>query len=88
VTAIMQVTAVSVSVPRTIEIHGRPVVTSIVHNPHPGPIAFGRGGPARNATAVHTEEVLAMAAENYDGSSPAGYRTTLNCPSLQAPAAC
>jgi uncharacterized protein len=60
------VRAVSVSIPRLIEIHGRPISTSIVHDPHPGPLAFGAGGPAGNSTAVHTEDVLAMPAEHYD----------------------
>jgi ferredoxin-NADP reductase/MOSC domain-containing protein YiiM len=60
------VQAVSASVPRLVEIHGRPISTSIVHDPHPGPLAFGPGGPAGNTTAVHTEDVLAMPAEHYD----------------------
>jgi ferredoxin-NADP reductase/MOSC domain-containing protein YiiM len=61
-----RVRAVSVSVPRLVEIHGRPISTSIVHDAHPGPLAFGAGGPAGNSTAVHTEDVLAMPAEHYD----------------------
>ena len=61
-----RVRAVSVSVPRLVEIHGRPISTSIVHDPHPGPLAFEAGGPAGNSTAVHTEDVLAMPAEHYD----------------------
>lgn len=61
-----RVQAVSVSVPRLVEIHGRLVSTSIVHDLHPGPLTFGAGGPAGNATAVHTEDVLAMPAEHYD----------------------
>ena len=60
------VKAVSVSVPQMVEIHGRCISTSILHDPHPGPLLFGMGGPAGNATAVHTEEVLAMPAEHYD----------------------
>ena len=31
-----------------------------MHDPHPGPLAFGTSGPAGNSTAVHTEDVLAM----------------------------
>ena len=60
------VCAVSSARPQMIEIHGRPVLTSIVRDPADGAIYFGPGGPAGNQTAVHTEDVLATASENYD----------------------
>ena len=60
------VRAVSSSRPRHIEIHGRPVLTSIVREPAAAPIHFGLGGPEGNQTAVHTEDVLATVSENYD----------------------
>jgi uncharacterized protein len=60
------VTAVSASTPRIIEIRGQSTLTSIVRAPHPGPLRFEVGGPEGNRTAVHTEEVLATIAENYD----------------------
>jgi ferredoxin-NADP reductase/MOSC domain-containing protein YiiM len=60
------VIAVSTSVPRMIEIRGRPTLTSIVREPHRGPLRFAAGGPEGNQTAVHTEEVLATNAESYD----------------------
>lgn len=60
------VTAVSTAMPQTVEIHGRPMLTSIVRSPHPGPLMFEATGPVGNRTAVHTEHVLATVAENYD----------------------
>ncbi len=60
------VRAVSSSMPRLIEIHGRPVLTSIVRDAAVAPIHFGLGGPEGNQTAVHTEDVLATVSENYD----------------------
>ena len=60
------VIAVSTSIPRTIEIRGRPTRTSIVRAPHRGPLRFAAGGPEGNQTAVHTEDVLATNGENYD----------------------
>jgi len=60
------VIAVSTSVPRMMDIRGRPTLTSIVRAPHPGPLRFAAGGPDGNQTAVHTEEALATSAEGYD----------------------
>ena len=60
------VTAVSTATPQTVEIHGRPMLTSIVRSPHPGALMFEADGPVGNRTAVHTEHVLATVAENYD----------------------
>jgi ferredoxin-NADP reductase/MOSC domain-containing protein YiiM len=60
------VIAVSASVPRVIEIRGRPTSTSIVRAAHSGPLRFAAGGPEGNETAVHTEDVLATNAESYD----------------------
>jgi uncharacterized protein len=60
------VIAVSASVPRTIDIRGRPTLTSIVRTAHQGPLRFAVGGPEGNRTAVHTEDVLATTSENYD----------------------
>jgi uncharacterized protein len=61
-----KVIAVSVSIPRLVDIGGRPMSTSIVRDPHEGALFFDRGGPVGNRTAVHTEPVLATIAENYD----------------------
>jgi MOSC domain-containing protein YiiM len=47
-------------------VRGRDVLTSIVRDQAPGPVTFNRGGPEGNWTAVHTEDVLATIAENYD----------------------
>ena len=60
------VRAVSIAIPSWVEIHGRPVHTSIVRDPAPGAVRFVVGGPEGNRTAVHTEDVLAMISENYD----------------------
>jgi uncharacterized protein len=60
------VSAVSISVPRLVEVNGRPILTSIIRDPAPGAVRFGLGGPEGNLTAVHTEEVLATVSENYD----------------------
>ena len=60
------VVAVSVAVPRWLDMDGRQVFSSIVRDPAPGPVSFAPGGPAGNATAVHTEDVLAFFAEHYD----------------------
>jgi ferredoxin-NADP reductase/MOSC domain-containing protein YiiM len=61
-----KVIAVSVSIPRVVDIGGRPMTTSIVRDPYPGALLFDRGGPVGNRTAVHTEDVLATISENYD----------------------
>jgi ferredoxin-NADP reductase/MOSC domain-containing protein YiiM len=61
-----KVIAVSVSIPRVVDIGGRPMSTSIVRAPYPGALRFDRGGPVGNGTAVHTEDVLATISENYD----------------------
>jgi MOSC domain-containing protein YiiM len=61
-----KVIAVSVSIPRLVDIGGRPVSTSIVRDPYEGALFFGRDGPVGNRTAVHTEHVLATMSENYD----------------------
>ena len=60
------VVAVSASVPRIIDIRGRPTLTSIVRSAHHGPLRFAPGGPEGNQTAVHTEDVLATNWETYD----------------------
>ena len=60
------VCAVSISVPRLVEVHGRPILTSIIRDAASGAVRFGYGGPEGNRTAVHTEEVLATISENYD----------------------
>jgi MOSC domain-containing protein YiiM len=52
--------------PRLVEVHGRPILTSIIRDPAAGAVKFGYGGPEGNRTAVHTEEVLATVSENYD----------------------
>jgi uncharacterized protein len=62
----MRVVAVSRAQPRWVEIRGRQVFTSILHDASDGPLAFEADGPADNATAVHTEQVLAMPAQHYD----------------------
>jgi ferredoxin-NADP reductase/MOSC domain-containing protein YiiM len=61
-----RVIAVSVAMPRWHDIRGHQVFTSIVRNPSNDPIQFGMDGPLGNATAVHTEQVLAFSAEHYD----------------------
>src|SRR5882757_144294 len=61
-----KVIAVSVSIPRVVDMGGRPMTTSIVRDPYPGALRFDRGGPVGNRTAVHTEDVLATISENYD----------------------
>jgi uncharacterized protein len=61
-----KVIAVSVSIPRMVDMGGRPMMTSIVRDPYPGALRFDRGGPLGNRTAVHTEDVLATVSENYD----------------------
>jgi ferredoxin-NADP reductase/MOSC domain-containing protein YiiM len=48
------------------DVNGRQVFTSIVRPPSPGAIRFGAEGPEGNATAVHTEQVLAFSSEHYD----------------------
>lgn len=53
-----KVEGVSVALPRTVMIHGRPVETSILREPSKSPIHFGETGPENNATAVHSEHVL------------------------------
>lgn len=58
--------AVSVSHPQWRDVGGRHVFTSIVRAPGKGPLWFGPEGPEGNATAVHTEQVLACPAEHYD----------------------
>ncbi len=60
------VIAVSVAQPRMCNIGGRDVFTSIVRSPADHPVRFGADGPDGNATAVHTEAVLAFPAEHYD----------------------
>lgn len=59
------ISAVSVGVPREVEIHGHPVTTSIVREPATGPVYFGPTGPVGNQTAVHTEQVYAFPSEHY-----------------------
>jgi len=61
-----KVVALSIGTPKWEDIGGRPVFTSIVRDPHPGPIDFGPNGIPGNLTAVHTEHVLAFGAEHYD----------------------
>jgi ferredoxin-NADP reductase/MOSC domain-containing protein YiiM len=61
-----RVVAVSRGTPRWEEVGGLRVFTSIVRDPHPGALPFGTAGPEGNATAVHTEHVLAFPAEHYD----------------------
>lgn len=60
------VRAVSVATPAWRDVNGRQVFTSIVRPPSAGPIWFGPDGPEGNATAVHTEQVLAFSSEHYD----------------------
>jgi len=57
--------AVSVGVPREVEIHGQRVTTSIIREPATEPVYFGPTGPAGNQTAVHTEQVYAFPSEHY-----------------------
>ena len=60
------VVAVSVATPVWQEMFGRQIFSSIARDPAPGPVLFGKGGPAGNATAVHSEEVFAFFAEHYN----------------------
>jgi ferredoxin-NADP reductase/MOSC domain-containing protein YiiM len=60
------VRAVSAAKPQWHDVGGRQVFTSIVRSPSTRPIWFGPQGPEGNATAVHTEQVLAFSSEHYD----------------------
>jgi len=64
--SISKVIALSSAMPRMVEMRGRPVQSSIVRDPIPGPLRIVGDGPADNMTAVHTEHMLAFNAEHYD----------------------
>ncbi|ABQ67798.1 Nitric oxide dioxygenase [Rhizorhabdus wittichii RW1] len=61
-----KVIALSRAMPQMVEMRGRPVQSSIVRDPIPGPLEIVSDGPADNMTAVHTEHMLAFNAEHYD----------------------
>ncbi|CAK7234523.1 hypothetical protein SCUCBS95973_008964 [Sporothrix curviconia] len=65
----MDVVAVSVSMPQTVEMNGAAVVTSIIHEPITDPDAFielSSNGIVGNETEVHDGPVYAFFAEHYD----------------------
>ena len=61
-----KVIALSVAKPKWEDVRGSQVLTSIVRSPSSTPLYFGPDGLSDNATAVHTEQVLAFTAEHYD----------------------
>lgn len=61
-----RVVALSIGKPKWEDVRGHQVFTSIVRDASPDPLYFGPDGLAGNATAVHTEQVLAFSAEHYD----------------------
>jgi len=62
----MKVIALSHAQPQWQDVRGQRVFTSIVREPHHGPLYFAAGGLENNQTAVHTADVLAFPSEHYD----------------------
>jgi uncharacterized protein len=61
-----RILAVSRALPKYVNIDGKRVLTSIVRDRSTTPLAVETSGIEGNMTAVHTEHILAFAAEDYD----------------------